>query len=50
MKRGHQKFRDDFGGKAFIAVLKLGEVEAHMRTAIVEEIRRLEELPEGPHH
>lgn len=50
MKRGHKKFQVDFGGKAFIAVLEQGEVtDLNKRNAIIEEIKKLQGLPKGPH-
>ena len=50
MKRGHKKFQADFGGKAFTTVLERGDViDSNKRRAIIEEIRRLQGLSEGPH-
>ena len=50
VKRGHKKFRVDFGGKAFIVVLERGDViESRKLSAIIEEIGRLRGLSEGPH-
>ena len=50
MKRGHKKFQDDFGGKAFIIVLENGEViDSNKRIRIIDEISRLQGLPTGHH-
>ncbi|MFL2493833.1 MAG: hypothetical protein ACJ0HH_03685 [Candidatus Thalassarchaeum sp.] len=50
MKRGHKKFQGNFGGKVFTIVLENGEViDSNKRREIIDEIRRLQELSEGPH-
>ena len=50
MKRGHKKFQSNFGGQVFTIVLENGEViDSKKRWAIIDEIRSLQELSEGPH-
>mgnify|MGYP001203015087 CR=1 FL=1 len=48
LKRGHKKFQADYGGKAFIVVLENGEViNSNKRQMVIDEIRRLQNLPKG---
>jgi len=46
-KKGHKLFKEKFGGKAFFAFPSKGVLDAETQKQLLEEIDRLEKLPQG---
>lgn len=47
--RGHTLFTEKFGGKVIFATPSQGKIDSKTCKQILQEVKRLESLPKGPH-